>query len=116
MSDLRASSTPAPSQAIASTPLLWRETVVPGGYTHKRIARGTRIRLDDPTGEACATVFLVNAVAPWERLSVADTQKIPNQAYLREGLPCCPGTHGSSRPWWRTPRGTTTCSAVPRRM
>lgn len=91
MSRQRASSTPAPSQLTASSPLLWSETVAPGGYTHKRIARGTRIRLDDTTGEACATVFLANAVAPWERLSVADTQKIPGQAYLKEGLPLLSG-------------------------
>lgn len=71
--------------------LTWAETVAPGGYTHKRIARGTRIRFDDPTGEACAHLLLYNAENPVERLNVADTQKIPWQAYLGAGHPLLSG-------------------------
>ncbi|MDQ1129280.1 urea amidolyase associated protein UAAP1 [Microbacterium sp. SORGH_AS_0888] len=71
--------------------LLWAETVAPGGYTHLRVARGTRIRLADPLGDASAAVLLFNAVEPWERLNVADTQKIPWQAYLGEGHPLLSG-------------------------
>jgi hypothetical protein len=70
---------------------VWAETVAPGGYTHKRVARGTRIRLEDPTGDACANLLVFNAVEPWERLNVADTQKIPWQAYLGEGHPLLSG-------------------------
>ncbi|MFJ6654379.1 urea amidolyase associated protein UAAP1 [Microbacterium sp. NPDC091313] len=71
--------------------LRWSETVAPGGYTHLRVARGTRIRLDDLSGDACASVLVFNAVSPHERLNVADTQKIPWQAYLGEGHPLLSG-------------------------
>lgn len=71
--------------------LRWAETVAPGGYTHLRVARGTRIRLADPAGDACAHVLVLNAVEPGERLNVADTQKIPWQAYLGEGHPLLSG-------------------------
>ncbi|MCC2032471.1 urea amidolyase associated protein UAAP1 [Microbacterium allomyrinae] len=71
--------------------LTWAETVAPGGYTHLRVARGTRIRLDDPTGDACAHVVVINAVEPGERLNVADTVKIPWQAYLGAGHPLLSG-------------------------
>jgi urea carboxylase-associated protein 2 len=70
---------------------VWAETVAPGGYTHKVLARGTRIRLEDPTGDACAHVLLYNALQPVERLNVADTQKIPWQAYLGAGHPLLSG-------------------------
>lgn len=86
-----AASTPFPPKGVDPAALVWAETVAPGGYTHKRVARGTRIRLEDPTGDACATVLLLNAVEPWERLNVADTQKIPWQAYLGEDHPLLSG-------------------------
>ncbi|MFT4307064.1 MAG: DUF1989 domain-containing protein [Microbacterium sp.] len=76
---------------VAPADLRWAETVAPGGYTHLRVARGTRIRLADPTGDACASVLLFNAAEPAERLNVADTQKIPWQAYLGAGHPLLSG-------------------------
>lgn len=76
---------------VADADLRWAETVAPGGYTHLRVTRGTRLRFTDPTGDACATVLLFNALAPSERLNVADTQKIPWQAYLGEGHPLLSG-------------------------
>lgn len=76
----------APSE-VQPHSLVWAETVAPGGYTHKVLARGFRIRFDDPTGDACANVVLFNALEPSERLNVADTQKIPWQAYLGVGSP-----------------------------
>lgn len=78
-------------EGVAHDDLRWAETVAPGGYTHLRVARGTRIRFTDPTGDACAAVLLFNAVEPGERLNVADTQKIPWQAYLGEGHPLLSG-------------------------
>jgi urea carboxylase-associated protein 2 len=86
-----ASSTPYPPEGVDAASLVWAETVAPGGYTHKRVARGTRLRLEDPTGDACASVLVFNAIEPWERLNVADTQKIPWQAYLGEGHPLLSG-------------------------
>jgi uncharacterized protein len=86
-----ASTSPFCPPGIDPAALTWAETVAPGGYTHKVIARGTRLRFDDPTGDACAHVILFNALEPAERLNVADTQKIPWQAYLGAGHPLLSG-------------------------
>jgi urea carboxylase-associated protein 2 len=88
---LPASSSPFVPPGVDPADLVWGEVVAPGGYTHKVLARGTRIRFDDPTGDACANVVLYNALEPVERLNVADTQKIPWQAYLGEGHPLLSG-------------------------
>jgi urea carboxylase-associated protein 2 len=88
---LPASSTPFPPPGVDKSLLTWAETVAPGNYTHKTVARGTRIRLTDVAGEACAHVLLFNAGQPAERLNVADTVKIPWQAYLGEGHPLLSG-------------------------
>ncbi|CAH0138834.1 hypothetical protein SRABI128_00254 [Microbacterium sp. Bi128] len=85
------STAPFRPEGVADGDLRWAETVAPGGYTHLRVARGTRLRFTDPAGDACATVLLFNALAPSERLNVADTQKIPWQAYLGEGHPLLSG-------------------------
>lgn len=65
----------------------WAETVAGGGYSSKVLARGTTLRLTDPGGDACAHLLLYNADQPWERLNVADTVKIPWQAYLGPAHP-----------------------------
>ena len=65
--------------------VVWAETVPGGGYGHRRLAAGTRVRLTDLTGEACAAVLLFNATMPWERLNVADTVKIQWQVYSGAG-------------------------------
>ena len=88
---LPASSTPYPPPGVDVSVLTWAETVAGGNYTHKVVARGSRIRLEDVTGEACAHVLLYNAFEPWERLNVADTVKIPWQAYLTTGHPLLSG-------------------------
>ncbi|MGK9220546.1 DUF1989 domain-containing protein [Microbacterium barkeri] len=86
-----ASGSPFAPEGVDADALLWAETVAPGGYTHLRVQRGTRVRFDDPTGEACASVVLYNSANPQERLNVADTQKIPWQAYLSTGHPLLSG-------------------------
>lgn len=91
MPHVPASETPAPPAGVDAADLLWSETVAPGGYTHLRVARGTRIRLEDVDGDASASMVLFNAVHPGERLNVADTQKIPWQAYLGAGHPLLSG-------------------------
>jgi urea carboxylase-associated protein 2 len=88
---LPASTSPFAPDGVDKAQLVWAETVAPGGYTHKVLARGTRFRFDDPTGEACANVVVYNALEPVERLNVADTQKIPWQAYLGAGHPLLSG-------------------------
>jgi hypothetical protein len=72
---------PAPDGAV------WAETVAGGGYTSKVLARGTTLRLTDLAGDACAHMLLFNADQPWERLNVADTVKVPWQAYISAGHP-----------------------------
>src|ERR1700761_8797254 len=88
---LPASSTPSPPPGVEPSALTWAETVAGGNYTHKVVARGTRIRLEDVTGEACAHLIVYNAMEPWERLNVADTVKIGWQAYLTTGHPLLSG-------------------------
>ncbi|HMJ35121.1 MAG TPA: urea amidolyase associated protein UAAP1 [Baekduia sp.] len=87
MPTLPASSWPAPPKGVAAADLTWAEVVGGGNYTNKVVARGTSIRLTDLAGDACAHVLLFNADQPWERLNVADTVKVPWQAYLGAGHP-----------------------------
>lgn len=86
-----AASSPFIPDGVDPAALTWAETVAPGGYAHKIVARGTRIRFDDPTGSACANVIVYNAVETTDRLNVADTVKIPWQGYLGEGHPLLSG-------------------------
>jgi urea carboxylase-associated protein 2 len=72
---------------VCAYDVTWAETVAGGGYTSKVVARGTMLRLRDVAGDACAHVLLYNADQPWERLNVADTVKVPWQAYLGNGHP-----------------------------
>ncbi len=88
---LPASSTPCPPPGVDPATLTWAETVAGGNYTHKVLARGTKVRLEDVTGEACAHVLMYNAAQSCERLNVADTVKIPWQAYLTAGHPLLSG-------------------------
>ncbi|MES1986105.1 MAG: urea amidolyase associated protein UAAP1 [Pseudomonadota bacterium] len=70
---------------VANDDLLWEETVAAGGYTSRRLARGSRLRLVDVRGDACASMLIFNAEMPTERLNVADTVKIQWNAYLGTG-------------------------------
>ncbi len=69
----------------APGPVVWEETVAAGGYASRRIARGTRLRLVDLHGDACASMLLFNAENPLERLNVADTMKVQWNGYLGAG-------------------------------
>ncbi|MBX8691880.1 DUF1989 domain-containing protein [Mycobacterium sp. 20091114027_K0903767] len=82
-----ASNWPTPPPGVTPEQLTWAETVPGGRYTSKVLARGTRLRLRDLEGTACAHLLLWRADAPWERLNVADTVKVPWQAYLSAGHP-----------------------------
>jgi hypothetical protein len=72
-------------KGVAAEDLVWEETVAPGGYTSRKVARGTRLRLIDKAGDACASLNIFNADMPTERLNVADTVKVQWNAYLGEG-------------------------------
>lgn len=72
-------------EGVAADDLLWEETIAPGGYTARQLARGTRLRLIDKAGDACASLNVFNAEMPTERLNVADTVKVQWNAYLGEG-------------------------------
>ena len=70
---------------ISADDLLWEETIAAGGYATRRLARGSRLRLIDLQGDACASVLIFNAEMPSERLNVADTVKVQWNAYLGAG-------------------------------
>lgn len=76
-----------PATPDGVTELRWAEAVPAGSYATKVLGRGTRLRLTDPEGGACAHLLMFRADAPWERLNVADTVKVPWQAYLGAGHP-----------------------------
>jgi uncharacterized protein YcgI (DUF1989 family) len=76
-----------PATPADATGLTWAEAVPAGSYATKVLGRGTRLRLADPDGGACAHLLLFRADASWERLNVADTMKVPWQAYLGVGHP-----------------------------
>jgi len=70
---------------VSADDLLWEETVAPGGYATRRLTRGTRLRMIDLKGDACASLLVFNAEMPAERLNVADTVKVQWNAYLGAG-------------------------------
>jgi len=70
---------------VSSDDLLWEETIAGGGYASRAIARGTRLRLIDLEGDACASLLLFNAATPTERLNIADTVKVQWDAYPSAG-------------------------------
>lgn len=72
-------------EGVAPEDLVWEETVAPGGYTSRRLSRGTRLRLIDKGGDGCASLNFFNAELPTERLNVADTVKVQWNAYLGVG-------------------------------
>ncbi|MCV7384056.1 DUF1989 domain-containing protein [Mycolicibacter longobardus] len=78
---------PATPDDVDPARLIWAESIPANGYATKVLARGSRIRLIDVDGGACAHLLLYRAEAPWERLNVADTMKVPWQAYLGAGHP-----------------------------
>lgn len=71
--------------AADKSDVVWAETVAGGSYAHRVLAAGTSVRLADIAGDACASVLLYNADAPWERLNVADTAKVQWQVYTAPG-------------------------------
>lgn len=78
---------PTPPADVPAERLTWAESIPGGRYTSVVLARGTRIRLTDVDGTACASLMMWRADAPWERLNTADTVKVPWQAYLGAGHP-----------------------------
>lgn len=78
---------PAAPDGVAASRLVWSETVPADSYATRVLGRGARLRFADPDGGACAHLLLFRAEASWERLNVADTMKVPWQAYLSVGHP-----------------------------
>jgi urea carboxylase-associated protein 2 len=72
-------------EGVAADDLLWEETIAAGGYATRRLPRGSRLRLIDLAGDACASLQIFNAEMPTERFSFADTVKIQWNAYLAKG-------------------------------
>lgn len=70
---------------VKAPEVVWDETIGPGGYAHRILARGSRLRITDLDGDACVSVLLFNADRTIERLNVADTVKVQWNAYLGKG-------------------------------
>lgn len=70
---------------VLAAEVVWDETIAPGGYASRQIARGTRLRLTDLAGDASPSLLLFNAERPVERLNIADTLKVQWNGYLGEG-------------------------------
>lgn len=70
---------------VSAEDLVWEETIAAGGYATRRLSRGSRLRLIDLKGDACASLLIFNAEMPSERLNVADTVKVQWNAYLGQG-------------------------------
>jgi urea carboxylase-associated protein 2 len=70
---------------VAAEDVVWDETLAPGGYASRQIARGTRLRLTDLAGDASPSLLLFNAERPVERLNIADTLKVQWNGYLGQG-------------------------------
>jgi urea carboxylase-associated protein 2 len=72
-------------EGVSPDDLVWEETIALGGYATRRLTRGSRLRLIDLKGDACASLLVFNAEMPTERLNVADTVKVQWNAYLGAG-------------------------------
>ena len=70
---------------ISAEQVIWDEVIAPGGYSFRKLPRGTRLRLVNTNAEACAQLLVYNADNPIERLNVADTVKVQWNAYLGQG-------------------------------
>ena len=81
----------APAGLVSAVPdggtPTWAESLAFGRYTTMALARGTRIRLTDTAGDACVHALLYRSGALHERLNIADTVKVPWQAYVAAGHP-----------------------------
>ncbi|WAC48274.1 urea carboxylase-associated family protein [Asticcacaulis sp. SL142] len=75
----------AADDAPEGTRVCWEETVASGGYSAKRVSRGTRVRLIDIHGDGCASMLIFNAEMPTERLNIADTLKVQWNGYITQG-------------------------------
>ncbi|MFE8885774.1 urea amidolyase associated protein UAAP1 [Pseudarthrobacter enclensis] len=65
----------------------WAESLAFGRYTTMALARGTRLRITDTAGDACVHALLYRTGGLHERLNIADTVKVPWQAYPATGHP-----------------------------
>ena len=73
-------------EGVLPAGVVWDETLEAGEYCARVLKRGTRARLVNLEGDACANVLLYNADRPIERLNVADTVKVQWNAYLGPGM------------------------------
>ncbi|OZA17622.1 MAG: urea carboxylase [Novosphingobium sp. 17-62-19] len=72
-------------EGVSADDVVWEETIAEGGYASRKLARGSRLRLIDVKGDACAGLQVFNTEMPTERLNVADTVKVQWNAYLAAG-------------------------------
>ncbi|HEU4839938.1 MAG TPA: urea amidolyase associated protein UAAP1 [Ilumatobacteraceae bacterium] len=70
---------------VATSDVVWDETLGGGNYATAELRAGTVVRIVDTAGDACVHLVVHNAQATAERLNVADTVKVQWQAYLGPG-------------------------------
>lgn len=78
---------PPTPEDVSNAKVVWAERVPADSYATQVLGRGAALRITDVDGDACVHLLLLRAGAPWERLNVADTVKVPWQAYLGVGHP-----------------------------
>jgi uncharacterized protein len=81
MPTLPASATVDVPAGVSPADVLWDEVLEAGDYAAHALPRGTRLRLTDIGGDACAHVALHHADLTSERLNLADTTKVQWQMY-----------------------------------
>ncbi|GAC1401414.1 MAG: DUF1989 domain-containing protein [Mycobacterium sp.] len=79
--------TPPTPEGVSDSKVVWAERIPISSYATKVLGRGAALRITDVDGDACVHLLLWRVGAPWERLNVADTVKVPWQAYLSVGHP-----------------------------
>jgi hypothetical protein len=70
---------------VTAQDVVWDETLDAGDYCARILKAGTRLRLTNLEGDACANLLAYNADRPIERINVADTIKVQWNAYLGKG-------------------------------
>lgn len=85
MPTIPASSAKDLPRGVGPGDVIWDEMIGAGGYASRVLPHGSRLRLLNVGGDACANVLLYNANKPIERLNVPDTVKVQWNAYLGPG-------------------------------
>jgi uncharacterized protein len=76
---------PVPADPLADDLILWDETIPPGAYWSRVVARWATLRVTDVGGRGGAALLAYNARQPSERYNAPDTTKVQNMIFLTTG-------------------------------